>query len=426
MNLHVTNKILVIFLLLLFSCDRENGTNYNLKPKTKINIKNINEIECTKYSDLYDSIKFIKLETKRESLIGRIDKILFYDNKYFILDQVQGKSVFVFDKNGKYLYRIGKNGKGPGEYDLPNDIAINVYSNNIIIYNNNNKKLLSYSLDGKFIDEIKLKYYINSFTVLNADLFAIYYDFGFDEKSNVTNSNMQIIDKKGKILKSAFKISKESGYSKGGMNFFSKNNNEVLISPGYSSSIFSISPDSCIQKYAIDFGRYTIPIDFFNRPKNNFRKDLRTSNYAYLSEYFEMPNHLIFSLIYKGKVYQCLYSKKTNILKINNVFINDMYGLMTGGKIMASSDSFIISYFEPSNIDYYKNVYNSSFTNGEKQKELLIKSLESNGTLDEGMKKIKNILTKIELNPTVNEINFISSIKASDNPVLILQKLKSF
>lgn len=84
----------------------------------KINLTDIIPYQVYKFSDIFDSIGFVKLETRDDALIGRIDRIIAVDNKYVILDGSISKAVFVFD--GKVLNRIGRNGRGPREYESPN------------------------------------------------------------------------------------------------------------------------------------------------------------------------------------------------------------------------------------------------------------------------------------------------------------------
>lgn len=45
-------------------------------------------------------IKYVPLETTDSSLIGNIDKILYQNNKYYILDKVE-KKILVFDGKEK-------------------------------------------------------------------------------------------------------------------------------------------------------------------------------------------------------------------------------------------------------------------------------------------------------------------------------------
>lgn len=90
------------------------------------------------------SIEYIPLETNDSSLIGKISKIIFCNDRFYIFDQV-GKKVVLFNRKGEFLKSIHKVGQGPGEYTDPYDMDVddegNVYlsdivSQNIIVYRN--------------------------------------------------------------------------------------------------------------------------------------------------------------------------------------------------------------------------------------------------------------------------------------------------
>ena len=69
-----------------------------------------------KISELLDSVYYVRLETKSNSLIGEIDELLFCDTTIIVVEKVKRQSVLLFSNKGKFLRKIGKNGKGAGEY----------------------------------------------------------------------------------------------------------------------------------------------------------------------------------------------------------------------------------------------------------------------------------------------------------------------
>lgn len=73
-------------------------------------------------SDIAYDIQYIPLETNESNLIGNINKIKFNDKHIFVQD-ANPPTLHVFDKNGKYIRKIGKYGRGPNEYNFLNDFA---------------------------------------------------------------------------------------------------------------------------------------------------------------------------------------------------------------------------------------------------------------------------------------------------------------
>ena len=75
------------------------------------------------YEEWVKGIEYIPLETRSECLVGGdINDILFYDDKYYIMSD--RKRVHCFDKDGKFLFNVGYEGRGPGEYSLLSNISI--------------------------------------------------------------------------------------------------------------------------------------------------------------------------------------------------------------------------------------------------------------------------------------------------------------
>ncbi len=422
------NILILTLAVIALSCGNPTQIKENSKANTVIKINNIPKIKSVKYSDLFESIRIVKLETTSESLIGRIDKILHYHDMFFILDQVNSKSVLVFDSNGKYLRKIGNNGRGPGEYDEPNDIAIDRFNNNLIVYQHTGKKLLTYSFDGAFLEEIKLKFYIKSFNIINRDAIAVYFDNGPDTP-NESKYNMLIINKKGKVLNTAFEIDQNTPFSKGGFGFFNVNmsDDELIVSPGYSNKIYTVLQDSLRLKYFIDFGMHNIPMDFWaNSGKTDFIKKLRASDYAFLINQFETPGYLSFSFSYKSMVYNSFYSKESGTLIFGNYLLNDMYGLIVGGPLLACDEDLMITSHDPTNIEGIKEIYNFSSTDGTKMKKRLLENLDAVNNSNGEMGMLKKNLETAVFKPTKEEIANIGSINPTDNPILIVHKLKPF
>lgn len=65
------------------------------------------------------------------------------------------KFVFKFNKNGEYVESFGHFGQGPGEMEHVNHFRINE-QNEIIVSDNNQKKLIVFSPDGDFVNELPI------------------------------------------------------------------------------------------------------------------------------------------------------------------------------------------------------------------------------------------------------------------------------
>jgi hypothetical protein len=106
---------------------------------------------------IQESLDTVRLEETDESLIGVIDKIQEYKGRFYILDIQITNSVFIFGDDGKYLGKIHSVGDGYGSYYLPFDMIVNPFTDRIEIMDVRLRKILSYSLDGEFIEEWRIE-----------------------------------------------------------------------------------------------------------------------------------------------------------------------------------------------------------------------------------------------------------------------------
>ena len=69
-----------------------------------------------------DSVEVVPLETTGKALIGLVGKILLLPNGNVLIKSTA--SMFMFSPEGKFLFQIGKNGRGPEEYLTIDDVCL--------------------------------------------------------------------------------------------------------------------------------------------------------------------------------------------------------------------------------------------------------------------------------------------------------------
>ena len=138
----------------------------------------IGKIESISMDDLIrrETIDTIKLEETDASLIGAIDKIQRYKGKFYVLDIRIANAVFIYNDDGKYLGKIHSVGEGYGSYYLPFDMIINPFTERIEIMDVRLRKILSYSLDGEFIEEWRIEDQLMDFSPLTMGKYVFHRD----------------------------------------------------------------------------------------------------------------------------------------------------------------------------------------------------------------------------------------------------------
>ncbi|GAB1402825.1 hypothetical protein MASR1M74_00030 [Lentimicrobium sp.] len=134
MKKKITFIIISATLLLVCSC-----TNLKNKADKKEIVSEVIKVNDEKdrgktiASDIFPLFDFIKLETNDEAIFGNIERIIFYNDRIFILDSEVAGKLLVFDRSGKYITTVGGKGKGPGEIIYPMDFYIDTLKKTINI-----------------------------------------------------------------------------------------------------------------------------------------------------------------------------------------------------------------------------------------------------------------------------------------------------
>ena len=141
----------VLLIAIIVACNHADKPDY---PVLSVDVTRMNPPSLF---DIFKKIEIIPLETTEHSLIGgSASKIIFYNNHYYILDAPNpSKSFYCFDEQGKFVRKIGNEGRGPEEYIFVQNFVINE--------SNHTAELLSpfgtiytYELSGKFVGKKRL------------------------------------------------------------------------------------------------------------------------------------------------------------------------------------------------------------------------------------------------------------------------------
>ena len=270
--------LLVIIIIIIFSfCD-------NSKYKKLSQIQNnqlktikipLNYCDVLQTDSIFENIEAICLETKDECLISDPQKVIVFDNKKIFVQDFD-KNLLIFDINGKFISKVGKKGRGPGEYIQLAGFDIDSVGN---IYILDYHKILTYNSDGIF----------KFSKVLNLS----------SKEYKITDSFLPI---KHKVMN--------------GFNRFKKYNDIYNIDPTFGNdTIYSITKKGLIARYYLDFGKRSlskikIPNEF--ESFSNFKLKLSTSYSFDTYRFTETNDWLYFIFNFNSKYYNTFYSKKLN------------------------------------------------------------------------------------------------------------------
>lgn len=198
------NILFILSMLFLFSGCKDKSSNSAQGDSLIIPIDK-QEAQPGSLSDYVASVKYIPLETQDENLIRHLTTVLFIDDKVVVADCLE-RQILLFDKNGKYLHKIGNRGKGPEEYITFKTVMVDE-EKRIIVYDSMGRKLVYYALDGKFlkaVTEVSDKALMrNIINLPNGNFLCYTYDLTPD-KVGEKASGLWEIDSTGVFVRSYF------------------------------------------------------------------------------------------------------------------------------------------------------------------------------------------------------------------------------
>ncbi|HPM01636.1 MAG TPA: 6-bladed beta-propeller [Candidatus Cloacimonadota bacterium] len=386
-------KIKCLFLsILLISCKSNTNTIYEFDPRVlKENKASLTEIA--------DDIIYIPLDND-------FPISLIYSPKYFINNSIYlsalNAGVMVFDRQGRLIRKIGRIGRGPGEYARYYIFTVDNKNETVYIMDSGANFIKVYSKEGNFLRNISLKDYgngVDAVEFFNSKLIISYHSQFRDIKNDliVLDTLGNFIDKKERI-----DIPFTSNWLIDG-GLYEYENHLSRWSP-FTDTIYSIFPDL---NYGISFvfgkGEHRLP-------KSNI--DINKIK-IYFNPYmvFETHRFLVFRYLYNEKVTLALVEKRSNKsyvtylesgpAVVGNNFIGGIANDLDGGTPFQPEN-----YFVEGNREYMVGLINSY------QIKTLVASAEFKNSTPKYPEKKKKLITLAD------------SLKETDNPVLMLVRLK--
>ena len=320
-NLYIT--VIIVIVMLLASCsDRINENNRKImfEPIIEINISNELINKKFDYTSLVDSIEVIKLESNAISLIGRIRRIEFENDKFYVSTDTQ--VLLIFDENGNYINKLSKKGKGPGEYlemrdfSVDKDGSIKVLSYNTILTYDSNLKYIGQkainvtSHTGREINPVHF-FPVGDFTFLYIGSFGL-------RKLNPGKDNALYCINNKNIVNEYFPLF--SNETSGHQNFYRSDDIVNLTHTYGNDTIYQIHDNYLNPKVFINFGEDRITEkDMMRDHSILYNTVCERGLCGLITNVYENSNYLCF-LFTKGiSLKQAVFNKKTQEIKVINV-----------------------------------------------------------------------------------------------------------
>jgi hypothetical protein len=309
-------KHTLIFIFILFLACKSNNKEVINSSNSKIEVDLDTNIGEKNVFDIAASLTMLRLEEDDENPIGFIDKMIISRTRIYILDSQRAKSLFIYDRDGNFKNIIYHVGNGPGEYTYPKDFDIEKGTENIIIMDGNQRKLLYYTKDGNFISDLSLKNsFVNSFCTTDKNVLIL--DKG-NFISDESNNYIRIIDNKGGIIKELLSVPeylKEITISP--RNPLQKLQDTILYLPSLSNEVYQIVDNQIALRYQFDFGKSWPGKIFFEKEKGKhplqITQDLVNDKYVSFLNFLESKDVIHANFYWDGddKLFSYYYNKNS-------------------------------------------------------------------------------------------------------------------
>lgn len=273
------------------------------------------------FSALFSECTMLPLETVSEAMVGEVSGLLRYGGGYLVRDD-QTQSVYFFDGRGRYLNRICRRGKGPGEYIKMDDVAIDPSDSSIVLLSTLPRKLMWYTSDGVFLRESPLSVYAESMAVAGDSVIL----YANSHSGNEDRFQLYVTDRTGKILSRFLPYDSVKNYPismtiNHSHPFTKTSDGKLLFSMPLDERIFTLAGDSLQEKYRLDFGSYTLPESYLREYIGDRGSELMFAlmgeDYAYnLHGVFETPEFLFFNVMVAKRLRRLAYRKSDRTVAV--------------------------------------------------------------------------------------------------------------
>jgi hypothetical protein len=391
-------KLFILLSLLLIGC--QNSISKKKNQLVTFDLKELPKISEVRLSDFgFVDIEYIPLETKESSFFSCTNsliwggKLIVGDRFYIVLC---GNDILMFKDSGLFEKKIGTRGRGPNEFLVAHDVQVDEKTQEIYLLAGWQKKFFVYSVRGELIRTFQVPFFSNEFNFVENGILC----YSENHMGDIQNS-YTLIDTTGRVItnySNKFPFKNHDAYVIKGENLFYHFNDQVFKKEVYSDTAYLYKNGEFKPNLVIHVGDKLITPN----ARSQFDGKYLAKNYISPLNLFEFGNYVYYEFMYKfdfsnTEIYSFIGSKNNDF----QIFFDTSQGITNdidgGPNILPKTikdDNTIIGWIDALKLKTHvasKEFKKSTPKYPEKKKEL---------------EKLAN------------------SLKETDNPVLILVRLK--
>jgi hypothetical protein len=387
----------LLFLSILVSCTAS-SRRWDTSPIARneklyvVNIDNAPREDFINLSSFLQDVETIILETNDNCIIGEVNTIRVLDDYIVVMDSEITETVLVFDKEGRFLHRIGQIGQGPGEYIDITDSSIDFEKKEIYLIDFPTNMVHKYDIiSGKFINSIYIdrddfKSYFMQYVNGKIYTSTIPY-FGTDDSFLLQEFYASTGNPKSSYLNaSAYNKGWNDFYSRSDGFFYPNEDGSIKYIQMFMDTVISIRNDEIMPYLAIKSKNWITEKDIQDLIEYKIANEGTLSheilfgrNISYnINHYFDLDNIVYFQYLNSGNMEFVIYNKENNttrradFLKDDIVYNGDWFLLPS----FAYADSKgVYSYLKTEQIPRFLEIANTGGLNADLDKRDILEKL---------------------------------------------------
>jgi len=347
-TLKIYLTLFLLSLFVLFSCISDD------KPmiETIISI-DLSNNEQLKLSQVFrDKIEYIALESPEEHLFKETSKVEIYNNLILIADYYTTSSLFVFNREGRFISQISPQGWGPCKDETLEDFYFDESNQEIGLFSHSGK-LVIYDIIGNELRQKSLGVRAGKYQLMGDKIFLS----GMD-----SDHWLHILHCNGTEVGKFIPVDNKIGLGFGPYNSFSGTKDSVLFLPSLHQVIYCYTNGRVFPKYVIDFGQHNVPNQVWETSKNfdDYIIQCQENHYAWqINYFFETKGYLHFYYRFDKKSYFAFYNRATKEIYNSCDVLNDIDGIDYWGAMGQIEDGIIYArypYYIKKNLEHIKSI----------------------------------------------------------------------
>lgn len=284
MKLH-NFALLTAILLSVISCKGNLGSN--TADELSINVDSLEK--DFPFNSMFPFERAVFLESSLDDKISDVHRVFDIDSLYIIWDK-RGSSVFVYNKEGKFLNHIGAKGHAKNEYVSLNDVYVNAKARQVCLLDNAAHKILHFDYNGAYRKTTKIKEWAIGFAIDN--------DYIWLESDGQNKESALLLKTKaetGEIIKSYFPMKNDGRVPiQSEKTFFTDADGKILFASPYLNSIYTIENGEIAPLVKLDFGKDAV--DDSDLTSETYISKLQGGNYiGHIKDVFRSKDFLFIS-----------------------------------------------------------------------------------------------------------------------------------